>query len=605
MEQFRNYPDTEAPPLVRAVLLSGTIPSSDEQNIATLLDFFAVPWIKISPAEMDIGSKLFTGVNQTNFSILASANRLVEHLTINQDFDDHLLRCIRQASSVYVYGFQETSACNSLLQRLSGDSTAKIRRLGTSQTVIAVTSTLPELCGPLSGMNFAVKTNENDLAFDVAAGDNRQKVIAGNDAEIFIKVSYREVPFYLAAGGEIIDITAPATKSFDVKKQFSCAVPIVMYLKWAFKDISWTATETSACLIIDDPLLKPRYGFLDFGKTMKLMDRLDFAMTVAFIPWNWRRTNSLTVDMFRRSPRKLSLCVHGCDHTGGELASRSPALLNRRIKLANQRMDLLHRKTSLHHDRVMVFPQGEFSPEIGRALKLNGFVGAVNTEIAPSNGARNDTKIADLWSVAIMKYGTFAIFTRRYITDGIENFAFDALLGKPCLIVAHHDIFKGQGQVLADFIAKLNTLKWNIHWRPLGDAIKRGFKLRSQGKLGIVYMHAEEILIENASVETCVANFMKEEDDPDCVKGVTVNHHPVEFSHQGEYLQFTTKLPPNGTAEVRIIYFDKLEVDPRRDGIAYKIKTHTRRYLSEFRDNYLSQSDFVLKNALRIKRLLK
>ena len=51
----------------------------------------------------------------------------------------------------------------------------------------------------------------------------------------------------------------------------------------------------------------------------------------------------------------------------------------------------------------MVFPQGQFSPESGPALKFNGFVAAVNTEVAPTRGATNATTIADLWNIAIMK----------------------------------------------------------------------------------------------------------------------------------------------------------------------------------------------------------
>ena len=38
-----------------------------------------------------------------------------------------------------------------------------------------------------------------------------------------------------------------------------------------------------------------------------------------------------------------------------------------------------------------------------------------------------------------MRYSSFPIFTRRYPWEGIENFAFDILLGKPALIVIHHD----------------------------------------------------------------------------------------------------------------------------------------------------------------------
>src|SRR5208283_4412128 len=149
----------------------------------------------------------------------------------------------------------------------------------------------------------------------------------------------------------------------------------------------------------------------------------------------------------------LSLVVHGCDHTAGEFAERSPALLDRKIRTSIQRMERFRRTASIEADRVMVFPQGQFSPETGRALKLNGFVAAVNTEVSPAQRAANETTIADLWSVAIMKYGTFPILTRRYPHHGIENFAFDAILGKPCLIAAHHEAFKDHARNLVDFVA--------------------------------------------------------------------------------------------------------------------------------------------------------
>src|SRR5262249_39930086 len=153
---------------------------------------------------------------------------------------------------------------------------------------------------------------------------------------------------------------------------------------------------------------------------------------------------------------------------------------------------------SIEADRLMVFPQGAFSPESGRALKLNGFVAAVNTEVAPIQRAANETKIADLWSVAIMKYGTFPLFTRRYPGHGIENFAFDGLLGKPCLIAAHHDVFRDHAQNLVDLVAGLNSLRWNLVWRPLGEAVRRSFTVRRlDNGTSIIRMFASSLVVEN------------------------------------------------------------------------------------------------------------
>jgi len=510
------------------------------------------------------------------------------------------------ASSVYIYGFEETTLCRTLLRFLTGSADAEIRRPITPQARLSVTNDFPGMCGPMSGIQASVHLTENNFHFVFEQQEEgRRSIITGNDGELFISVLRSGVQIFLNACSETVDIGAAAKKYFDVKEHFCSAVPIAMYLKWAFAELCWTGAEIPGCLIVDDPLLKPRYGFLRFRDALKLMDSHNFTTTIAFIPWNWRRTNHQTVRQFQLHNDRLSLCVHGCDHTAGEFAARLTTELNRRIKTASQRMESLFERTSLQHDRIMVFPQGAFSPEAGRALKLNGFVAAVNTEVAPSGSARNDTKIADLWDIAIMKYGGFPIFTRRYLTHGVENFAFDALLGKPCLMVAHHEVFKAEGRELMEFIGRLNSLKWNLRWCSLGDAISHSFKIRDDaGSRRAIRMYAEHLVIENPSAEPREAVVMKQELDPDCVKAVTVNRETVEYVSEGDHLRFRLAMPPGKRIEVRIIYFDNLELDPHSDGLAYRMKTRIRRRLSEFRDNYVSQSDFLYATAAKVKSLL-
>jgi hypothetical protein len=335
------------------------------------------------------------------------------------------------------------------------------------------------------------------------------------------------------------------------------------------------------------------------------MVKYGFATTIAFIPWNWRRTDPRTVDIFLRHPDKLSIAFHGCDHTASEFAVRSTPLLNRRIKDASQEMELLLQEASLKCDRVMVFPQGAFSPEAGQALKLNGFAAAVNTEVAPSNASENATQIVDLWNVAIMKYGTFPIFTRRYMTHGIENFAFDALLGKPCLLVAHHDVFRNHGRDLVNFITKLNSLNWNLRWRPLGEAISHSFKVRNQADgTNVIEMFANELVLENQSTELREVVLIKEEGDLNSVKSVLVNQAAIDASFDEGYLKFKVTMYPKTVTKVCVMYSDRLEVAPRDDGLEYRIKICVRRYMSEFRDNYLSKNRLLYESAVRIRRLL-
>jgi hypothetical protein len=590
----------------RAILLCDEKHSPDEQKLTALMDFLGIPWEAVSTSEM-------TGIDASTQSdrsgglcILSSAPCMAAALESIACPDTHLPDWILNASSVYVYGFQETIQCTRLLRFLTNSVDGGIRKHIGPEARFSVTSDFSEMCGPMSGIQAYVKPTEKDYCFDVQPETSGyQSIITANRGEIFVSVIRGGVRFFLNACSDIIDISSPAKKFFDVKEYFCSTVPIVMYLKWAFAHVCWTTVGTRGCLIVDDPLLKPRYGFLRFRDALELMDSHNFTTTIAFIPWNWRRTNRHTVRQFQLRTDRLSLCVHGCDHTASEFAARSTAVLNRRIKTASQRMELLFQRTSLPHDDIMVFPQGAFSPEVGRALKLNGFVAAVNTEVAPSGSARNDTKIADLWNVAIMQYGTFPIYTRRYLTHGIENFAFDALLGKPCLIVAHHEVFKARGRELMEFIGRLNSLNWNLRWGSLGDVISHSFKIRNHaGGIRTIQMYAEHLVIENSSTEPREAVVIKEESDPDCVKAVMVNEETIHHDQEDNHLQFRVTMSPGEKSEIRIIYFDKLDVDPHNDSIAYNIRTRARRHLSELRDNYVSQSGFLSATAAKIKRFL-
>ena len=541
----------------------------------------------------------------TGYCILSSAPSMAAVLQAIPGSAAALPIGILNANSVYIYGFAETTSSRWLLRLLTGIDGADICTTKALAANVSVTDDFPEMCGPMSGVHASVKLTVKDCFLDIQhQARGFQPIVKASEGEIFASFVRNGVSLFLNSCSEVIDIGAPAARYFDVKDHFCSAVPITFYLKWAFANLCPIGTETRASLIVDDPLLKPRYGFMRFRDAVELMDSHNFTTTIAFIPWNWRRTNPETVLQFHERVDRLSICVHGCDHTAGEFAARSTALLNRRIKIAGRRMELLSQKTLLQPDRVMVFPQGAFSPEAGRALKLSGFVAAVNTEVAPSGAITNDTTIADNWNLANMKYGTFPIFTRRYLEHGIENFAFDGLLGKPCLIVAHHEIFRDRGRELAEFVDRLNSLRWNLRWCSLGDAVRHGFTrhVNSEGEQKI-QMYAHNVVIENSSTERREAVVMKEESDPECAR-VVVNQESIEHVFKGKQLQFRITIPPGESVDVCIAYLDNSELDCDNDGFTYRVKTRARRHLSEFRDNYIAQNNLLHSIATRVRKLL-
>jgi hypothetical protein len=282
----------------------------------------------------------------------------------------------------------------------------------------------------MSGLQTETNSAETALVFDERKC-KATKIISSGSATAFARFEFRSFPIFLSTA-DVIDVDKPLSAAvFDVRTHFLSAVPIVLYVKWAFAETCWQPYETCACLVIDDPPLRPRYGFLNFEHLLGLMERVNFCASIAFIPWNWNRSAQGTVRLFKENPKRFSISIHGCDHTGGEYGSHNRDWLAWKSTQALNRMTRHELKTGLPHDRVMVFPQGMFSGAAMGVLKHIGFIGVVNTEVLSVDAPPRPVTIADYWSVAVMNYNDFPIFTRRYPWAGEANFAFDILLGKP------------------------------------------------------------------------------------------------------------------------------------------------------------------------------
>jgi hypothetical protein len=570
----------------RAIVLCENDLSASDRDVATILDFFGIPWTALAISDNAVNGVQPNENPSGNFSILTSAAVLAKAL-LGEGPD--LPWFVTKADSIYVHGFEGADSDRDLLKLLSGDCAASIGSLPHTPTVLSIASDLPGLCGAMSGLTVTFVPSDSDQAFDLHSGAPVvHRIISTQRGNIFVKIMFQGVPFFLSASRRIIQLHSIARESFDVKKFFGSAVPIVMYLRSAFAAVCWRTPETSACLIIDDPLMRPRHGFLDFRRALELMDRHDFTMSVAFIPWNWRRTHPDAVKLFQQRPDRFSVSVHGCDHMTSEFATRSLPELNARTKIAKQRMEALDKRTSLRHERIMIFPQGAFSPEAGRVLKLNGFVAAVNTEVVPSLDSANQTEIADLWDVAITKYGTLALFTRRYLTHGIENFAFDVLLGKPCLIVAHHQEFKTNGDFLMVAVDRLNSLRCKLVWRSLGEVVSHSFRMRTdRDGTAILQMYGNHLHVENSSDQPYNVAFLKEESDPDSLRAILLNERQLEWTFQGKFVQFRATIAAKESMHLRTVYSDTLGQLSYPYDVSYRVGAALKRYLSEARDNYL------------------
>jgi hypothetical protein len=431
-------------------------------------------------------------------------------------------------------------------------------------------------------------------------------IISVAEGDLFARIVFEGVQVFLDPCPSRIDLSRPVAKAcFDIRDNLCPSLPIVMYLRFAFAEVAWSPIENGACLIVDDPVLRPRYGCLDYKGVLELAREHRFSCTLAFIPWNWRRSRTPVVEMFKNNSERLSICFHGADHTAGEFGAHSTAILNAAAKLARGRMSRHEMLTGLPTEPIMVFPQGIFSAEAISVLKHNAFAAAVNTVVSPQGSSTKPT-IGETWKPAICSYDGFPIYTRRYPAQGLGNFAFDLMLGKPALIVTHHQDFLHRGREIAAFIDSLNSIKAKLNWRTLGEVVRRAHsqRLRRDGTREI-NLFAYEAAIENSSANPQAIRLLKPARDCQDLEWVDVGGERCAYEGKDGGLSLESSVDPGQELLVRLHYRDIYGDARLSRSVPSQARVAVRRILSEARDEAFARAPKMVGAMLAARKYFR
>jgi hypothetical protein len=579
-----------------ALILSDGSPTGPQHKLGRVLDFFGVPWETVDVSKL---SDLKQGQEHVVFGSAQTVAIALKQTPPENDSFPRLAAC-------YVYPSDDRSASEHALQLLCGEAHLSLQEAPTGNLPLRVSREEIDVAGPMAGLEMSSQLRKEDAVVVSGGRSKFATVISAGGDPVFIRFQERGVPVFFCASSHMVDIDQAVGPGFyDVKDHFCSVVPLVMFLRFMFGEVAWRSQELGACLIVDDPLLRQRYGSCDFGKLRDLMLQHEFTTNIAFIPWNWHRTSPAAGEFFKKEAAHYSISVHGCDHIGAEFGATSPEVINNKAKLAWSRMQNHEARTGIHHDPVMIFPQGVFSSVCPEILKRNGFLAAVNTETVPVDSSSARTKIRDVWDIAIMTYGSFPIFTRRYAFHGLENFAFDLLLGKPCLIVCHHYFFKDGGAGLIELIEKLRSLNCILRWRPLGEVIRRACRRRvSDAGVEEVEMYGNELLIDNNSEQGIQMWIRKREARADVVAEIVCDGKPVTWTSDVDHLVFGEKISSRSQRRFQVVYREQAGAAKVDRSLRFELSVAARRMLSEFRDDYLSRSSFLSTTATSLKNAL-
>jgi hypothetical protein len=577
------------------ILVHDIHPTHDDVCLRRLIEFFGLECRAVDTSAFEV--ELHRAADH-NLCILASAATIDRWCHNFSEVTTALGRLRQKASFLFVYGFTPEMSPLYIAGSLSDGAITDVRRFIRTDLRYQVSSSQQEITREFSGLSFGCARNTSDFGF-VSSQDSRRMVplVSIDDMPFCAVVEKDRCHAFLVACSTIADIEEQINGNLEITSYFSRLLPAAMFLRSIFKSQCWHSKHRFGNFIIDDPPLKRSYGYLNYRDLVSKMDKADFASTIAFIPWNYRRIDKEVAQLFQERPDRLSLCVHGCDHTGGEFSSTDLAALNSKVQLASARMKSLNRQSGLSYSKAMVFPQGRFSTEALTALKSNNYIAAINSSaLAAHSGAKAPLTLGHFLQPAITRYGGFPVFLRRY-PGASEQFAFDLFFGKPLLAVEHHSYLKDGGARLTEFISRLNLFD-SLQWTGLHEILAKSHLERdTDDEITLCRLFTNHHVIENSDERERMFLVTKSESGDVPIQKIVVNGEITKFRVTGNLLEFKIQIRARSSIVVNIVYRNCLPHVETRRGVVSRSRVWTRRMLSEFRDNILVRSDLLLASA--------
>jgi len=502
-------------------------------------------------------------------------------------------------SNVLLYPFSGTPKGREALGRVLAGQVSLLPMSESGSADYSVTSSR-SMCGPFAGLRVAEIKCSRDVAVRVEGSSYPSEPIVDSTAgSLLRKFNLPGLNLFVLSSTAVFDVAAEHIQNLDVTECFSGLVPLLFFLRYCQIDRPASPLRW-AHWIIDDPNLRPKYGFLDLKELVRCVRETGAAASIAFIPWNHRRTSREIVNLYRDNWPHLSICVHGCDHTGSEFSTKTMSDASPLIDLAVKRMKGLQEKTSLRWEPVMVFPQGRFSGEAMRALRASELLASVNTELVDCQTGQG-VKGGELLKPAITSFGGFPLFMRRPPVEPAANFALDLILGKPCLIVTHHQYFEHGLNSLRSAVEILNRLEPQLTWTNLERGIESTYSVgpHANEALDVRVYSARTVFIPQGERPLVIS---KAETDPATVEVFVDGSQVVTNSVNGD-IRFAVS---NSKKEAMTI--EARSFVPAKPHLAqstkYRLKVTARRYLTEVRDNYLCRFPKLTARAASLQQML-
>jgi len=381
-----------------------------------------------------------------------------------------------------------------------------------------------------------------------------------------------------------------------LSKAFSSVAPYVLFLSYAAGSYGWHSDGHYANLTIDDPWLTEPYGHLDYHAMLAEMKKHNFHTTIAFIPWNFDRSEAGVAGLFRENPNFFSICIHGNNHAHREFGDYAKNPLAQQIADIQQsvaRMERFQSLTGISYDRFMVFPHAVAPEQTLVALKKYGFSGTANSSNVPL-GETLPSEPTFLLRPYTTAYGGFFSLSRYPVTEIVPRaeIAIQSFMGNPLLFYGHQNLFEGGAGAFNAHADLVNRAQPDARWTSLGEIARHSHLLRKRRDGGFdVLMLSSEMDLLNPTDEELTFYLQRKTDSGSDTSSLTVDGAPVSFTSSGGMSVFRLTIAAHQGRKVRSTYINDLDLShtsvTKRSPYAYAL-----RMFSDFRDLTLSRSSW-------------
>ena len=261
----------------------------------------------------------------------------------------------------------------------------------------------------------------------------------------------------------------------------------------------WEYPPLRAGFMFDDPNLHWKsYGYVNYDRLVQDAGRHNYHASFATVPMDGWHVHRGTVSLFQKNQNRLSLLIHGNNHTPKELARTQDD--TSRLALAAQalqRIERLERASGLKISRVMAAPHGACSHDMATVLLRTGFEAA-----CISRGSIMNQNPGTAWTVSVgLNPAEFLgaglpVIPRFRLRRGCETeMILAAFLGQPVIPVGHHEEVAGGLDLLAVLAGALNSTG-EVEWMDMKSIARSNFCTRREGGVLHVKMYSRKILLK-------------------------------------------------------------------------------------------------------------